>query len=564
MSTANEAYEVSDITSRLVTFSGPNGRRIVGYLDEGVEALWNERVVVLAPRYGETKKNNLKLSYLFAANGFKVLRFDQTNHIGESDGSMDQYTLINVTNDIQSVVDHVDRFFEPTEIILMTLSLSARCGLRACALDPRISRHVSLVGMVNMDRTLKAIYNRDFFGELAAGAQWSLVDILGFEIDGARFYQSLLETNMLNLEGALADADQVTIPALHICAENDRWVEQAEVEAVMLRCKFGRVEVVKNVGHEINENPEALNLAFGSMLAFCRSGLDEKHITNCVPSKATLLAQNKLERTQLKAVLQFTQKEPEFWGEYLGKFGIIESAAYYSEYFQTVSSLLGAIESYDVIVDAGCGNGFYGVCVLRALLQSIQAQHSVPNSVHYCGIDLTSEGLLRSYSRHAQELISLQREAMQAQGTVGFSYRKIDFDTIGKVEAATLPFADASVHKICSSLVLSYLQEPEHLMRECYRVLQADGVAVFSTMKPGCDMTVLYHDYVTQDTKVHAEKDAADLLSAAGRIKLKKDAGVYAFFDFEELEYLARKAGFSKVNCVRSFGGQANVIRVVK
>ncbi len=564
MSTANEAQEVSEISSRLVTFPGPEGRRIVGYLDEGPEGRWNERVIVLAPRYGETKKNNLQLAYLLTANGFKVLRFDQTNHIGDSDGSMDQFTLEGVGHDITCVVDYVDRYFEPTEVILMTLSLSARCGLRACAQDARISRFVSLVGMVNMDRTLKAIYNRDFFGELASGATWTKVDILGFEIDGARFYKSLISSNMLDLAGAVEDAKQVQVPALHLCAENDLWVAKEDVDTVMAECSQGSVELVNNVGHEVNENPQAVQQAFGRMLEFCCEGLPAERRLNCLPNKKVLLAQNKLERTQLQAAMKFTDTEDEFWGDYLGKFGIIEAAAYYVEYFKTVADLLGAIESYDVLLDAGCGNGFYGVSVMRAMMQEMKRQGQLPKSVHYCGIDLTKEGLFRSYSRHVDELMRIQRESLKDAGFVGFSYRKLNFDDLGGDAGGQLPFADRSISKLCCSLVLSYLKEPIHAVREFYRVLKPGGVAVISSMKPGCDMTVLYHNYVTQDDSKKEEGDASTLLSAAGRIKLKKDSGVYAFFEFEELEELAREAGFLQVRSLRSFGDQANVIRVVK
>ncbi|MGJ8648779.1 MAG: methyltransferase domain-containing protein [Opitutaceae bacterium] len=563
MSTAKEAEEVSEITSRLVTFPGPRGRRIVGYLDEGLESLWNERVVVLAPRYGETKKNNLQLSYLLAANGFKVLRFDQTNHIGDSDGTMDQFTLVGVADDIVAVVDYVDRYFEPAEIVLTTLSLSARCGLRACAQDKRISRYVCLVGMVNMDRTLKAIYNRDFFGELAKGATWTKVDILGFEIDGARFYKSLIESNMLDLAGTIEDASKVTVPALHLFADNDLWVVREDVEAVMSQCSQGVVESVKDVGHEINENPQAVQQAFGRLLVFCSEGMAKPSLEK-VPCKRTLIAQNKLERTKLQATMKFTEAEHEFWGDYLGKFGIIESAEYYVEYFKTVCGLLGAIQPYDVVLDAGCGNGFYGVSLMRSMIQEMHTLKVLPNPVHYCGLDLTQEGLFRSYSRHVDELIHMQRDALKDSGFVNFSYRKLNFDSIGGEQGASLPFADSSISKVCCSLVLSYLKEPIHLMKELSRVLKPGGVGVVSSMKPGCDMTVLYHNYVTQDESEKKEEDASVLLGAAGRIKLKKDSGIYAFFEFDELEQLALAAGFSEVRCYRSFGDQANVIRIVK
>ncbi len=555
---------VSDITSRLVSFPGPSGLQVVGYIDEGAEDVWNERVVILAPRYGETKKNNLQLAYELVANGFKVLRFDQTNHIGESDGAMHAFTLSGATEDILAVVDYVDRFYEPSEVVLITLSLSSRCGFRACAQDSRISRFVSLVGMLDMDRTLRAIYNRDFFGELKAGATWSRVDILGFEIEGDKFYQSLVDSDMLNLSGTLIDSAQVSAPVLHLCAERDLWVEREDVDQVMSCCCNGRVVSIPSVGHELNENPESLKFAIQEVMAFCAEGLAGNSDALCVPDMKVLLRQNRLERSKLQASMDFSESESEFWGEYLGKFGIIEDAKYYVEYFDKMSALLGAIQPSDVLLDAGCGNGFYGISIIRALIRDSSVRGSLPQPIHYCAMDLTSHGLTRSYSRHTESLVEFQRQQLCDSGAVGFSYRKVDFDAVGGELGAALPFTDGSISKICCSLVLSYLKEPLNLMQEFYRVLKPGGVAVVSSMKPGCDMTVLYHDYVTQDVGGEGEQDASILLSAAGRIKLKKDTGVYQFFDVEELEHLAAQVGFMETRSCRSFGHQANVIRIVK
>ena len=58
--------------------------------------------------------------------------------------------------------------------------------------------------------------------------------------------------------------------------------------------------------------------------------------------------------------------------------------------------------------------------------------------------------------------------------------------------------------------------------------------------------------------------DVNALLSAAGKIKLKQEVGVYQFFTADELERLAFEAGFSDISTCRSLGGQANVLRVVK
>jgi SAM-dependent methyltransferase/pimeloyl-ACP methyl ester carboxylesterase len=556
-----EALVVSDITSRRVTFPGPSGMQVVGYIDEGREALWNERVVILAPRYGETKKNNLELAYYLVANGFKVLRIDQTNHFGESDGAMAQFTLPGATDDLLAAVDYLDSFLESDELILVTSSISARCGLRACALDARINRLVSVVGVVDLDRTLQSIYQRDIFGEFLVGAAWETIDILGFEIDAANFHTSLVEAGMQDLVGTLQDAQNIKVPVLFLYAERDLWVNLNSVKKVLSACDLGSLRIVPDVGHEINEKSEAVKFAFDELVEFSRKGLHggESLARAC---KNVLIGQNKRERTRLQEIVSFSTSEGDFWGDYLSKFGIMEQAKYYIEYFSTVSALLGAFRPGEVILDAGCGNGFYGVSILRSFMRTWSVSGVGP--IHYCGIDLTSTGLARSYSRHVDELVDLYRESICGSSMISLSYRKLDFDAICGDADGRFPFADGSIGKVCSSLVISYLKQPIYLLKELHRVLRIGGVAVISSMKPGCDMTVVYHDSVAAAYSEENDRDAKMLLSAAGKIKVKRDVGVYNFFTGKELTELAIAAGFSDIKVCRSFGNQANVIRVVR
>jgi len=189
----------------------------------------------------------------------------------------------------------------------------------------------------------------------------------------------------------------------------------------------------------------------------------------------------------------------------------------------------------------------------------------LPGPLHYHGVDLTPEGLNRSYSRHTKELIELHREVMTEAAGATFSYNRVNLDTRADAQGRILSLGEGSIDKVCCSLVVSYLKEPLSLFTEIRRVLKPGGVAVISSMKPGCDMTVLYHDYLSVDTPTdESNQDATKLLSAAGRIKMKKDLGIYNFFTGEELERLAFDAGFTNIRSSRSFGNQANVVRVVK
>lgn len=558
-----EVGEASEIRSRRLSFPGTDGKLIVGYLDEGRNEFWNGRTIVLAPRYGETKKNNLKLAYTLAANGFKVLRYDQTDHIGESDGEMTQFTLSGATQNILSAVDFAAEQDPKAEIILITLSLSCRCGIRACAIDDRITRFVSVVGMVDMNATLKAIYRRDYFSELAEGAEWRLVDILGFEIDGRHFHDDMVTAKLKTVDETIADASKIKIPVLHFYASEDKWVLRSDVDSVMHACKQGQVIELAEVGHEINENKNALREVTEKIIGFCQLGLSKNPVPR-LPAKENIISQNRIERELMQKAVRFSDKESDFWNDYLGKFGIIEDAHYYVEYFKKVSDALGTLSSRDTLLDAGCGNGFYGSNVLRQLLVDSGHKGIQQKPIFYLGIDLTPDGLNRSYSRHSEELIQLHQDYLHERGGISFAYTKLDFDAFVEGEKG-FPVSDGSIDKLCCSLVVSYLIDPLSFIKEIHRVLKSNGVAVVSSMKPGCDMTVLYHDYLSVDTPTDTEnREASKLLSAAGKIKVKKDTEVYNFFSQKELERLAFDAGFTKIDSFRSLGNQANAVRLVK
>ena len=63
-------------------------------------------VIILSPGYGETKREYIMLAYYFASNGFHVLRYDHTNHVGISDGEHVNTTLSLMREDLETVVNY--------------------------------------------------------------------------------------------------------------------------------------------------------------------------------------------------------------------------------------------------------------------------------------------------------------------------------------------------------------------------------------------------------------------------------------------------------------------------
>lgn len=569
MITKAPPQDLDDISSERVSIPGRGDGLIIGYMDAGPESFWNGRVVMLAPKYGETKKNNLRLAYFLVANGFKVLRFDHTNHIGESDGEMHQFDLPSAVVDILDVLNYIENHFEPEEIVLVANSLSARCAYRAAALDQRISRLVCVVGVVNLQQTIKNIYRKDIIGRYLEGKLWGVIDILGFDIDSANFISKLAEAEMHDLEGTVKDAAKIKKPLLHLVAAKDMWVDQHEVAKVTAKSE-GQLIEIEEAYHEIGENPEAARKTMEHIARFCMEGLADVPDPLNNYNKKQLVEQNRKERRRLREMYSIKESENEFWNGYLGKFGTIEQASVYIDYFEKVRLLMGNIREHDVILDAGCGNGFLGLSLLHAFEAAHLAKSDLPEVFSYFAIDLTPGGLEQSYQRQAERRMRLLREQKIGLHAATFAYQRFDFDTLKTDEAAfdegsRLPLATDSVDKVCSSLVVSYLKEPVTFIRELRRILKPGGIAVLSSMKPECDLTVLFHEFISNEAgEEELAMEAQQLLGAAGRIKLKEQSGIYGFYTEEEMVSMVKAAGFSLYDTMRSLGNQANVVRVQK
>src|SRR5206468_7074972 len=82
------------------------GKNISAYLDAPSSLSPSTGVVLIAPAYGETKENNVVISSYFASNGFYSVRFDWSEHVGESDGDIFTSTLSKMLEDLEGVVEY--------------------------------------------------------------------------------------------------------------------------------------------------------------------------------------------------------------------------------------------------------------------------------------------------------------------------------------------------------------------------------------------------------------------------------------------------------------------------
>ena len=160
--------KTGQIHTEFVQFTNQTGLRLAACVDHAGE-LRSRPWVLIAPKYGETKKSNLQLAYHLAANGLNVLRFDHTNHVGESEGDALNFDLPGAVTDITACLDFLTETYGVRGVTVVANSLSARCALRAAAKDARVIKFISVAGVVNLLATMSEIYREDILAQYRAG-----------------------------------------------------------------------------------------------------------------------------------------------------------------------------------------------------------------------------------------------------------------------------------------------------------------------------------------------------------------------------------------------------------
>lgn len=564
----NTSESQTELTDRLITttpvsFLNRSGKRIAGFLDQLNGSNPKKGVIIIVPGYGKTKIGNLRLAYYLALNGFQVIRYDHSNHVGDSEGTVLFTTLSQMEEDLGSVIDFAEAQERGVTIGVVGESLGARIALKQAKKDKRLRFLISLIGVFDVQETLRAIYDEDGFVEKLNGIELGLRDIMGFQIDADRFIEDAYKNGFRSLETSLKDVTELPIPIFFFVAEKDPWVSQETVQSVFEKspANFKNVYILPGIMHELFENPVVAADTCFEIVRLAERCADKtsgaaKPIQ--VPADSVIVARTRLERRASSKDLK-TEEEKVFWARYLEKYAYIVNLQDYWNLLDSLGTSLGDSKKGEVILDAGCGIGNFGTFVLvRSLYQALQLR---PASLrrkpfaYYIGVDFVEAALQQAKSIQA----AIYREfkpkiswATNGPAYVDFSYSLLDLNF-------PLPFKDKCFDKICCNLVLSYLKDPAFTLRELCRTLKDHGRIVISSLKPHADLSQIFRNYISVSRSAEEIEHARMVLSNAGMIRHKVAEGYYRFFSESELEDLLQQVGCRTLSTFRSFGDQTNV-----
>ena len=551
------------ITSKIISYPNRLNKNIVAYYDY-IEQGFDKPFFIIPPAYGETKKDSLKLSYFLVKNGFHVLRYDATFHVGESDGDMLESDFEKMKEDLLSTLDFVEQEFKPHVLGIAGTSLGIRVAIKAASHDKRIRFLLGIVPIMDVRSSLRAIYHEDVIGEILAGNYKgkTIDDIMGFEVS-VGFALSAIEHKYHDLESTQEDLRAVDIPIALISAENDPWINSADIKKALesVASKEKQFIVVPNTIHQINENPEAVLFVMQQCVILAKQYLLNTRIPAqdvLIPGQEELSGQWLIEEERLRVLLKKDlEGEKAFWEKYLNKFLLINKSQDYRDFLKEILRVL-EVKQGEKMLDAGCGNGHLGAWLIEFFISQIFKEKIAWEKflpIEYIGLDFVESRLKEGMLKHMNMLRRIYRELCIRERYKIVIYRYILADL-----EFPLPFPDATFDKICCNLVISYVRDQRGTTQELLRVLKPGGTIVVSSLKPYADLSQIYRDFVDQTENNEELEEARKLLSAAGRIKQKEDAGIYHFFSEEEMQELLTSCHVRNIRAFRVFSNQANIM----
>jgi pimeloyl-ACP methyl ester carboxylesterase len=236
-----------------------NGVSLAAQLDTPAEPVVGR--CLLVPTFGLSMLDHTVLAYYLLLNGFAVLRFDASNHVGASPGDIARFTMSGLVAEISAALGLEAE--EPTAVI--GASLSTRAALRALR-EIRVAGFFAMSPVVNLRKTLGLAARSDLVGHFLAGSAPPLCKLLGFELESSRFLEDCVREGFAGLEDSKADAARMTAPSVWIAGDADRSISLAETVEVIECLPRGKLVKLAGANHELFRSPVVQHMYFAVLV----------------------------------------------------------------------------------------------------------------------------------------------------------------------------------------------------------------------------------------------------------------------------------------------------------
>ncbi|MEP6959056.1 MAG: methyltransferase domain-containing protein, partial [Nitrospirota bacterium] len=528
----------------------------------------NTPVVIIAPGYGQTALDAITLSYYLAYHRLRVLRYDHTNHVGLSDGELQQTTLRSMQADLLKVVEFVQHTWPTAPLIVMASDMTARVALKMAVQSRPLDLLLLINPVVDIQAMLMTVHGHDLVADHRYGLRRGIANLLGLNVNVDRFVGDIVAGHFTDLASTIADlrllrspSAILTIPSSPLGPLPPADLPQAFLTALGTHTRLATVPAPL-IGQDLplnDQHPPAF-----------RQLLEQISATVSLPtisaefqahSRRTLARQQRIEMERTRLRYNFSQIAREVLRIAHLQLPQLGNLHEHWKLLDDLYRLLSPLEPSTILVDVGAGHGdLVRAIMVNQAYRSRQRGWGPDRPVQVIGLE------------HSQDSLTQARQSLRAL------HRELDSDFAGTLTihppliaewihtdwTQGLPFKDHSLHRIVCNLSLPFVPSPLVTIRELYRMLHPQGRLVLTVFHPNTDLSVLYRRHLHRANQDEFSTQAQIVLHYLGRLREAIRHGLLHTFDRSSLTSFLQQAGILTPRILSALDGHALIAVIEK
>lgn len=544
------------LRSEPVACRNRQGRRLAVQCDHPRGSASGAPVVVIAPGFGETKRDYVRLACSLVQNGFRVVRYDHSHHVGDSEGEIRQTRLSAMRDDLSAVLDSAARAWPSSPLIVIAAGLAGLVALKVCAQQARLKLLALLGAVLDLRAALLAAQGEDLIGDYLEGRRSGEITLFGFNVEGDAWLEDAVTAGLTGLQTTVRDVAAMRAPIGLFVAEDGLWESTdalAAVEAALppssprpLRLPGPPARREDRAGQSDSLCEQVVRLCRDHVRPFAGGEPIETPPEQAVSAQAALEAQ--------RARLRHLREPKHLLALHRACLDRERGLPQVTEYWQLLDHIVRLLElrgGEARVLEAGCGNGHLGL-----FLRAHQAYRSHPGRgvpLRYVGVDLAPDAVQRASHALANRLAEpgapIEPRVLSASSmATGLCVANLD---------APLPFHERAFDRVVSNLVLDSLYDPLAFLRELVRVLRPGGRLVLTSLAPLADPLPFYRTRIHLAGRPSDREEGRKLLSAWGLVNEARRNGLFHSFSQADLLTLAAMSGAEHPRLYPTYAGQA-------
>ena len=518
-------------------------------------------IVIIGPGFGQTQTDYVPLSFFLAANHFRVLRYDHTNHVGQSDGDVLQTTMRSMQVDLQNVLEFARTTWPTAPLTVLSEDIAARVALKVMGRSQAADQLLLLNPILDVQTALSTTYLHDVVTDHRHGLRRGVANLWGLNVNLDQFVSDAIAGEYVDLATTTADlAAQARPPTILRSPGTHRPVEQTFGSLDQALRALGTSQVVvplqADVSRESSTHDERHTASFRTILTqISTAGPGDRPSIELRESTARdVHHQQRLEHERISIRHHVCQAARDaLWVARLAQLPQLGNLPDYWTLQDELYRRLLPLEPGMRVLDIGCGQSDFARVILTNLAYQAAHRSGPPaGSLHYFGLQQSHESLKiaeQFVATFMHELTATLAATVSPTQLLESRWLRSDWDS-------PLPFEQHAIERILYHLSLAFVPSPLNSLRHALRTLHPEGTIVATFFQPHTDLSAIFRHHLHATGQDEVSTPAQIVLHYLGRLREALRHGLLHSYERNELAHLLTHADGRPIRIAPILDGQ--------